>query len=1227
MCFFAQIDQSSLYAAAGGPGDGWLGYLLPTGITAEPCIELQPALTDPALGGSFVFAAPAPDLSTPQKLQAFITAVQGVLASARGMVWLTDPGAITQATAPYLGIDASGSRVLLGLVAPIVQAPGSTVIVLSLEVSSGLTLSLDGETITVQGTGGITFGGTRAPRAMQISSATLPMSGPYRGCFRFGTFLQRQSLQTRLSWGFQFLFPGTAGAVQSAVTEYLPLADGTLPNPSDWVGFAASVDPNDPLNTVLQADRTALVFTGQNFDDSQTVLASYYRTSFGAPVTLVPVPGPLDGNPDAGRLVFHAGCTTEDGGELFQASPVGDFVLALDGARPDTAYDLMCGVQGTEFTSFQPAIDGGYLGDRLRFSARQAAYAPRWPFQAASPVGPPVDAQAPLLETKYLTSWGTLVRAGGAPGAIPYVAQPRGASLYGRDALIHQGTTAPVGGGGGFPTLFGAMDPSVILPGGAFPLGPYAGFAPGDGSTSGMTSEQSERFEREVVGPTRRLRIGGGNGQHAPSRVAALKLVGAPEDDGRYNTTTPTGLLVTVDGGAWTKVLLGQNWPPPAPPSVQAAAAAGQAPAEEDTGDSPFRQMYFCRPNATLQQALQTGQLFMVAANAVNLGTLSGAGFGACGAGAAFYNRMNVGAWDMAAQVGQNNRYDDYTNVLIVKGRRGALWDPSSDATKAASLVSNPDQWTQKDALASPSDLRVDPATGKEVVGDPDPTELTILSGWLQRYFQAAFDETDTEYFSTFTRIAKDPDWTGILMLRLNIAQLPDDLAGIMAGVTAPELFFAHHLAIQISPVANDPAAPDIQLSDPSSIFGLIYYVDPSFTPPAPGQTAQPVPPAAGTDYDFRLLTLKVLFQNSAVQRFQSWAQLTLNTFFGMKVTRMGGAGANPYNTLVLAGSYQNNNGKPLYSLATQADSTFFFDNNVVRKIEVRSAAMSTLNPGNQPVDPTVISWFGLTGLVDFRVTWQVDDPGDGTPKKYSPFDVFSFGSDEPPPTDPPTPPGDGQPGKGLAFTNLGVRMSFPESDTSQRAFAFVSDQIRFDVTRSTPRPGCLFQNFALQVEGLARGTKDSGPSAAGFLTVIPDAVFTGVDGSEWTGIRYGLNLGSPGALAGNVGLTSRLLTAWAPDSRGDGTYRAVVGLQLPGTGGGAKLISLQTVLKLSIGQLRLSRDRDASSFLLMMTEIALRFLGLLKIPPSGSTLFYLFGNPRSDGKPSGLGWYAMYKR
>jgi hypothetical protein len=70
-------------------------------------------------------------------------------------------------------------------------------------------------------------------------------------------------------------------------------------------------------------------------------------------------------------------------------------------------------------------------------------------------------------------------------------------------------------------------------------------------------------------------------------------------------------------------------------------------------------------------------------------------------------------------------------------------------------------------------------------------------------------------------------------------------------------------------------------------------------------------------------------------------------------------------------------------------------------------------------------------------------------------------------------------------------------------------------------------------------------------------------------------------------------------------------------------------VLTLSIGQIRLTQVPAADGskvFMLMFTEIALKFLGLLKIPPGGNTLFYLFGDSKSTDEKGSLGWYAMYK-
>ena len=204
--------------------------------------------------------------------------------------------------------------------------------------------------------------------------------------------------------------------------------------------------------------------------------------------------------------------------------------------------------------------------------------------------------------------------------------------------------------------------------------------------------------------------------------------------------------------------------------------------------------------------------------------------------------------------------------------------------------------------------------------------------------------------------------------------------------------------------------------------------------------------------------------------------------------------------------------------------------------------------------------------------------------------------------------------------------MTYTISNPSDKTFVFNTGEITFDIGRSTPRQASLFTNFALDEVVLISGGSDASPDSLGYLGVIPDMRLSGVSGSAWYGLKFLLNLGTPGELAGKISLNAYLLLVWSPASNGT-NYQAGVLISLPGTGGGASLISLQNVLKLSIGQIRLLYDNTNQSFLMLFTEIALKFLGLLKIPPNGSTLFYLFGNPHSGGKASGLGWYAMYKK
>jgi len=1124
VAFFTQSDGSRLYTAQTHAGDGgWLAYLLPAGTASPgPGIELSDAFSGT---GSFVFATTAP--AQPTGLIAALDAAVGGKGG-RALLWVSAPDA---AATTVLAAGLTGSPPRMGQLVVTLTTSQLTLIV------SPCTLGLDStnQALTLTGQGGapvIAFGGGGAPpqSATQIVRyGTLPLAGPQRGCVTFDYSLQRAFL-TGTWMGFQLVIPD-GGGVQAA---RYPLASAPATTSQDLIGFAASIDPADPRGVAgSTAVRSALAFTGTNYDGTTTTLQSAFMTPAGEPVILTPVGGDPNNGMGAAWLGIVASAPLVTPAP-FLLAPAGTFAMSLASAQTGAAAMLLCGLNPTEAIGFE-------TGDRIIFTPHKGAYVPRYPLPAATATGPVVDATAALLDGAYLSSWASI--AAGGQTAPTYHAQPVGATLYGRGGPLNTAHAA----------LLDASDGGAVLPSSAvFPVLPYTLVTPGD-RTATPSGEVVEDLERLVVAPTRRVAIG------PPTQMVASR---ARSTNGPGKVTTPAGLLVSLDsGGGWSRVLLGQN--------------------DSSTGTLALA---LCAPTAPLQQALSSSQAFVVVTDPRDLGALAGAGDGTCAAAAQFFNQINIGGWQLAVDVGAN-QVGDYTNVVIVKGRHGALWDATSQKTRADSLISNPQKWTQ------PEDF------------GPDGQELTALSYWLQAYCEDARTQSDASYFEHFNAIARDPGWMGILVLRATIAAVPPDLAGITAGVRECSAFYAHHFAVEISQVANDPQAPDIDVEGPSSIFGLIHYVDPAYTEPAAGQRPAPLPGDPGVTYDFRLLVLKALFANTTVSRFESTAQLTLNQLFGSTVRSMD-TGGNAANAIVLSGSYQNNGGHSVYSLTSQADNVFNLDCNVLPRVEVTGAQMSTRSA---PGATDVVSWFALSGFMDFALI-QADG---------KPFDLLAYGNASAPPL----------PRHGLSFANLGLQLTFPAATPTDHSFAFATSEITFDAGTSTPRPGSLLDQFALELDGLATGGAKDGPDTQGYLPVITDATLRGVAGGEWYGLRFRVNLGSPGKLAGEVGLTSSLLIAWKPDSSGSGSYDALTGLRLPGSTGGASLISLENVLKLSIGQLALTVDQGSGRFLLMLGEIALRFLGLLKLPPSGSTSFYVFGDPANGGKGSGLGWYAMYTK
>ena len=1201
MAFFNKTDSNQLYVADTENGKGFAAFLLPLPPVPLPIegYDIEQALTDVTLNGSFILSAHTPAYGTKGEADLLVTQLLGLYGQGRFIYWIEDFSNLNpQQNQMFVGIDNEGSTTIQGTTIPLVTG-------ISLQIPSGMQLTAE-DTDIVMGTSDnsgakMQFVGAFAPAYSYATLGTLQLSGNYRGCLSFAMDIDRRSLSQGFTWGFQMLLPLENNPNQTAVSEYLPLAKDVDPDMTISIGFNITIDPTDVFNVVFDipnatlsdqynSRRTVFDFTGKNRDESQTIITSYYFTTWGQNIKLIPAKS--DNNGLQARLVFNEGEQYSANAQRSHLAPEGDFIILMDNAVNGTTYPLQCGLQGTEFFNVQSQTSTN-AGDCIRFISNQPAYAPVYPLPLSSPVTAPVDADAPLLNTSYRSSWCTIINAS-ANVAPSYVAQPKGSSLYG--AAIGSNTS----------TLIGHSTPNfTYTPNNTtlFPMLPYTAVLPDATGSNSFSLSQIEDFEKLFLSPIRKRNINSILIQSQKAARSALKKKGL-NAVASSTVSTPSGLIAGLSSESnnnpmWQAIYLAQN---------------------QKNAGGDFTQMYFSNPDDELVQAFQTSDLFLVIANNEHIGTAVNNGDGQNGA-SLFYNDMFIGDWTMKADTGTQNRYNDYNNIIIVKGTKGKLYDPNDSGN---SLIANWQKWTDRDVFGSPSTL-----DAQGILGDPDPSQLVILSQWMQTYFEDAANQTDTEYFGNFNAIAQDPNWTGILILGMNISKLPANLNGILSGVRYPATFRAHHFGINITPVQQGNTGPVI--NTPSSMFGLIYYNDPDFIA---SQNPQPIEPNLTSTYDFVLLNLKVLFENTAVNSFQSYAQLTTNNYFGSPVDHMG-LGGNTFNTMILKGALQFKGDEAIYSLGTNGTNTFYFNNPVVNKIEISNASFSTVGTDENGM---LVSLFSINGFWDFKKLVMSSDSSDDTgidedkPIKIGDdtqhyFDIFSFGNDN----------GKDDPRKGLIFNSLGIKMLSPQyvpgqTEALPKTMTFETGVLTFDQGRSTPRPDSIYINFALNLQNLLQGTKDSAPSSRDYLTVITDLKVGSIEGTQWVGLSYQLNMGTPGALAGNIGLTSTLLTAWDPTANVEENVAApvFVGIKLPGTGGGAKLISLQSVLKLSIGQIRLAVDysnADKPAFLMMFTEIALKFLGLLKIPPNGSSLFYLFGNPQSDGKASGLGWYAMYKK
>lgn len=1191
---FVQIDGTAIYEIPrGSNAAGWAGYVLPA-ATLPATIGFLDAFD--TLGGSYLFAParPAELDSDPAKLaQTALAYFQTNAFQQRGVAWLASVAPATFGAFANFGFAFSKDMVGTQLRSNLNVGLGAT---LNFFVLKNLFIRADEPTasivVSIKRGSQELIGFQRGHRSVGITvspgtrqEARIAVTGPNTASFVFAAEIAPAIAfaPTGIAVGCSYFvrapamsFVRARQTVDADTRIDYPVFDvAALPATLASIGV---VDPSDPFNRVLGDAALAAGALRTGFGLSGTAaLASQFRTAQGNPLALLPFgvdPAVITLPPAAGALALASASPVETATLdcIAYLSLAGEHGLVAGAVV--AREDLLCGLFGSERLTFRSSITGGARGDVMRWLPSQPAYAPVFPFATADLNQPDSGCVRPRLDPRYRTSWVTLA---GAP-PVEYRAEPEGAPLYGAaDAAGLLSATPPAMPVSGDPTH-------------SFPLVPYAGVR----ASTGVGSELITGMESEILAPTRRTLITEGAAPTWQHRALARHTTALDITTG----TTPQGLIVTLDtaSGAYQRVLLAQS-----------SDASG--------GLLPFA---FDSPTVAVQQALQTNQLFLVAVNPTP--------FEDPAVGAKFANVADLAGWTMTANVGRGATPTAYKNVMIMKFCSGSLIE----------RVTNPNRWTDPEvfsllpatsfaapALAPDAARRRGSLRAGGACNGNDALAYTGLSQWLQDYIAAAIAQANSggsaaPFYQRFAQVVTDPMWNGVIVLAADLAtgDLPPQIQGLAAGIDVTH-FASHHFGFTASRVRVDPATRQISLDGPSSWFALVDYMNLAYGQNvlAGGAPDLPIPYAVSGDFGFTVLELRSLFENTALTRFESRIQLTCRRLLGSSTLATFRASVPmPETAVVLTGSYIDQGGTGAYVFEQSVPSVFTTNSNVVGAVAFNRVQFNTL--GERDGGTTIASRFVIWGAFDFAELFATDG---------SLLDVLSFGSAAG------TLPA--ALGAGLAFSNLTIDMTFPTTTPSAIAFALGTADLAYDLTASRSRDDSLFRGFALQLKSFVQVTDAQTPAQLGFLSVSSSLSLERL-ATPWYGVVYEVTLGGPGALASAAGFSSNLLIAWSPKSTAGASTRSLfLGLSLPGAAPGAKLFSIQGVFKLAVGSIALSRQLVPDTgqdppppprhyYCLRLDDIALKIFGIVKLPPSATIRFFLFGDPDRIGS---LGWYAAY--
>jgi hypothetical protein len=557
--------------------------------------------------------------------------------------------------------------------------------------------------------------------------------------------------------------------------------------------------------------------------------------------------------------------------------------------------------------------------------------------------------------------------------------------------------------------------------------------------------------------------------------------------------------------------------------------------------------------SSDLQSALQTNQQFLVITEESAIDFIN--------------SKISIGGW-LFDLLGVGSSTETYSNVLIFKFYNDTI----------KNLAANTAVWAGQ--------------------GKAFNANVAAVSAFLQQYISDAEDQLSAGNvrFQSFVELVNDPKWNGVLALNVNIPvnELPQEVQGLIGGMDLTK-FSAHHFGVETNTIG-----PDFSLVK-SSLFAMINYDN---TDSGGATNSESL-------YDFKVLTLQVVFANSEITDFNSQIAVTINQLFDepasldTSASTAEGAG----NTIILNGSYEDHDGVSTYSFVAAGTYVFDIDSVIFKSIEFTKVQFTTVTSNDNSGEIT--SSFSFWGKITFG--------------SFADFDFFSFDD--------------------LYFADLSLSFTFNPNKTANgipiQDFTFDPGNLRFDVSISTARQDSLLGNFPLRLLGFTYASAGVMISDLGY-TPLDVPLITDLDNSKpmTFALTFSLDLGSIGGLATPLkGFAANLVAGWTP---GSGTTQTTVGIgfKLPESSGGKLQIGIEGVLLLTIDNFLLtditkeaelagaSMAEDSSPYyIIYLNGCKLDVLGT-QVPPGG-TFEFLFFVPQGQSASSALsnlGWYVAYQ-